>query len=430
MFGLTGDLGQKKLFPSLYDLAAAGLLDVPVIGVARSEYTDAELREMFDEALSDYHPAGGQPVDQAVAASIDLRYVQGDSTETAVYDTLAERLDGCSEPLIYAALPPDIFGSVARGIHQSTLPATTRLVVEKPFGNDAESARELYDDITAELPPEQLFIVDHFLAKASIENILTVRTVNPLIDAALNADHVDAIDIVMSETGGVDGRGSFYEGVGAIEDVVQNHLLQLLAMATMDPPADDSVDALHASRSALLAHVQPAEAGDVVLGQYEGYRDLDDVADDSTVETFVSLLLTIDDERWRGVPISIRTGKQLADDRTEVVFHLKQTAERSTRHGNRIRFTVKPEPSVSFDLDVIDPDTHDHYPTTVYACGPNDHGSLGDYATMFDNAMNGDNHHFAQIDSIVASWEVLAPLREADLPLHTYEPGSNGPSPT
>ena len=427
MFGLTGDLGQKKLFPALYDLAAAGLLDVPVIGVARSSGSDPELRALFNDALSGYQPAGGKPLDQSIADSIDLSYVQGDSTATDVYDTLADRLDGCRRPLLYAALPPAIFGSVARGIHGSSLPDTTRLVVEKPFGDSADSAQKLYDEITAELPAEQLFIVDHFLAKASIENILTVRSVNPLIDAVLDADHVEAIDIVMSETGGVDGRGSFYEGVGALQDVVQNHLLQLLAMATMDPPAGGTDDALHAARSALLERIETVHVGDVVLGQYAGYRDLDDVADDSTVETFVSLLLTIDDDRWRGVPVSIRTGKRLAQDRTEVVFHLKQTAKYSTRNGNRVRFTVKPHPSVAFDLDVIDPESHEPRPTTVFACGPDDHGDLGDYAVMFDNAMNGDDRHFARIDGIVASWRVLAPLLDADLPLHTYEPDSDGP---
>ena len=427
MFGLTGDLGTKKLFPALYDLAAAGRLDVPVIGVGRSEHSQADIRAMFDEALDDYEPANGRPLDRSIADAIDLTYVQGDTTETATYDLLADRLSGCSHPVVYAALPPDLFGSVARGIHQGSLPDATRLVVEKPFGDDAESARALFDDITSELPAEQLFIVDHFLAKASIENILTVRSVNPLIAAVLDADHVEAIDVVMSETGGVDGRGSFYEGVGAIEDVVQNHMLQLLAMATMDPPDDGSTAALHAARSALLERIEPVRPDDVVLGQYAGYRDLDDVADDSEVETYVSLLLTIADDRWRGVPVAFRTGKRLAEDRTEVIFHLKQTAERSTPNGNRVRFTVKPQPSVSFDLDVIDPETHEHRPTTVFACGPDDHGALSDYAVMFDNAMNGDDHHFAQIDSIVASWEILEPLRHADLPIHEYEPGSTGP---
>jgi glucose-6-phosphate 1-dehydrogenase len=205
-------------------------------------------------------------------------------------------------------------------------------------------------------------------------------------------------------------------------------MLQLLAMATMDPPQNDSDEALHAARSALLERIEPVRVDDVVLGQYDGYRELDDVADDSDVETYVSLSLTIDHDRWRGVPVTMRTGKRLATDLTEVVFHLKQTGRHSTRHGNRIRFSVKPRASVSFDLDVIDPDSHEPRPTTVYACGPQDHGDLGDYAVMFDNAMSGDDHHFAQIDGIVASWRVLAPLLVADVELRTYQPGTDGPT--
>ena len=285
----------------------------------------------------------------------------------------------------------------------------------------------LYDEINDELPSTQLFIVDHFLAKASVENILTVRTVNPLIDNSLDAEHVDAIDIIMDESGGVDGRGSFYEGVGAIRDVVQNHLMQLLAMVTMEAPSDDTDEAFHDARRTLLEVVEPIAPGDVVLGQYEGYRDLDDVADDSTVETFVSLVLAIDNDRWRGVPISIRTGKCLREDRTEAIFHLRNTTRHDTTTGNRVRFTIKPQAAVSIDLAVMDPVTHEPRPTTVHACGPDDHGPLGDYAEMFDDAMNGNHRHFAEIDGIVAAWRALAPVFAEEHRLHVYSPGSEGP---
>jgi glucose-6-phosphate 1-dehydrogenase len=428
MFGLTGDLGRKKLFPAIYELAAAGRMDGPVIGVGRSDRTDAELREMFEDALADHEPAGGGDVDPAVTRSVNLSYIAGDSTEQAVYDTLATRLAACRRPLVYAALPPDLFGAVASGIAAADLPDSTRLVVEKPFGDGADSARELYDDITASIGPERLFIVDHFLAKAAIENMLIVRAVNPLLGNSLDATHVDAIDLIMHESGGVDGRGSFYEGVGAIEDVVQNHLLQMLAMVTMEPPTDDSDEAHHEARRALLAAIQPVRPDDVVLGQYAGYRDLDDVDDDSTVETFVWLALSIDNDRWRGVPISVRTGKSLREDRTEAIFHLRNTSPHHSNHGNRVRFSVKPHASVSFDLDVMDPATHEPRPTTVVACGPADHGELGDYAVMFDNAMRGETRHFAQIDGIVEAWRVLGPLLDERPPLHEYEPGSSGPS--
>lgn len=430
MFGLTGDLGRKKLFPAIYELAAAGLLDGPVIGVGRSEHTNDDLREMFREAVADQRPADGRGVDSEIVDRVDLSYLRGDSTETTVYSGLAEQLEGRKCPLVYAALPPDIFGAVAGGIAASTLPEATRLVVEKPFGDGVESARALHRTITEAMPADQLFIVDHFLAKAAIENILIVRSVNPLVQNSLDAAHVDAIDIVMHESGGLDGRGSFYEGVGAIKDVVQNHLMQTLAMVTMDAPADESDGAFHDARLALLDAVLPVPANDVVLGQYDGYRRLDDVADDSSVETFASLVLAIDNDRWRGVPITIRTGKRMAEDRTEAVFHLRNSSPGSSPHGNRVRFTIKPNASVSFDLDVIDPETHAPKPTTVYACGPDDHGGLGDYAVMFDNAMNGDTRHFARIDGIVAAWRILEPALAADHRLHVYEPGSLGPDVT
>ncbi len=427
MFGLTGDLGRKKLFPAIYELAAADRLPGPVIGVGRSAHGDDGLRAMFDDALRDHEPAGGGTIDRDLAKSIDLGYVQGDSTESDVYDQLADRLKTSRQPVVYAALPPDIFGSVASGIAGSGLPAATRLVVEKPFGDDAASARQLYADITEAVPADRLFIVDHFLAKASIENILTVRSVNPLIANSLDAEHVDAIDIIMNESGGVDGRGSFYEGVGAIKDVVQNHLMQMLAMVTMDAPANESDEAFHAARQRLLEAIEPVAPRDVVLGQYAGYRELDDVADDSTVETFASMMLTIDNEHWRGVPVSITTGKRLHEDRTEAIFHLRNTAPRDTTTGNRIRFTIKPHAAVTFDLDVIDPATHRPRPTSVHACGPDDHGRLGDYAVMFDNALDGDTRHFAQVDGIVEAWRVLEPVLEASVQVRPYEPGSTGP---
>ena len=400
---------------------------VPVIGVGRSSHSDRDLREMFDDALGDHQPAGGGTVDLEVARSVVLAYVQGDSTEQTVYDDLAARLTASDHPLVYAALPPGIFGSVASGIASSNLPSSTRLMVEKPFGDSADASRELYAEITESVPASQLFIVDHFLAKAAIENILTVRTVNPLLANSLDAAHVDAIDIVMHESGGVDGRGSFYEGVGAIRDVVQNHLMQMLAMLTMHAPVSDSENAFHEARNALLEAVLPVAESDIVLGQYDGYRELDDVADDSRVETFASLILAVDNDQWRGVPISIRTGKRLHEDRTEAIFHLRNSSDRATSTGNRIRFRIKPHAAVTFDLDVIDPDTHQPRPVSIDACGPDDHGGLGDYAVMFDNAMNGETRHFAQIDGIVEAWRILAPVLDGDHEIHSYPPGTDGP---
>ena len=226
-------------------------------------------------------PAGGVDVDPDVVESIDVSYLSGDSTDTSTYDELADRLQGCERPVVYAALPPGIFGDVARGIAASSLPDTTRLVTEKPFGDDAESAHQLYDEVVEALGPDRLFIVDHFLAKSAIENMLTVRTTNPLIANSMCAQFVESIEVVMDEQGDVEGRGSFYESVGAVDDVVQNHLLQTLAVLTMERPADDSDEAYHDARSELLRAIAPFAAARALFGQYGGYRDHDDVADDS-----------------------------------------------------------------------------------------------------------------------------------------------------
>lgn len=430
MFGLTGDLGRKKLFPALYELAAAGVLDVPIIGVGRSEHSDDELREMFRDALADHAPADGSDVDWAIVDGVALRYLAGDSADAATFDELAARLDGAQAPLIYAALPPDLFGDVAAGIEASNLASGTRLVVEKPFGHDVESSQQLWNDITSRMPEDRLFIVDHFLAKSAVENIAVFRHANALIANSLDRDHVTAIDIEMSEQGDVDGRGSFYEGVGAINDVVQSHLLQTLALALMDPPDDSSADDFRRERSAMLAAVRPVDPATVVLGQYDGYREHDGVADDSRVETYVSMELAVDNDRWRGVPINIWTGKHLENTSTSVTFHLASPSNSPSTVPNRVRFEIKPTAAVALDISALNADTHEPEPVTVHACPPSRHGALGDYATMFDNALSGEQRHFATIDGIVEAWRIIEPITGADLELHPYAAGSSGPTAT
>ncbi len=431
MFGLTGDLGRKKLFPALYELAASGNLGVPVVGVGRSEHTDDELRTMFHDALADHEPADGSTVDTSVIDGVDLSYVSGDSTDAATFDALLDHLGGVrggvQTPLVYAALPPDLFGDVAAGMAASDFPDAARLMVEKPFGDGVDTARELWDRITEHISADRLFIVDHFLAKSAIENMAVVRHVNALIANSLDSAHVASIDIDMSEAGDVDGRGSFYEGVGAINDVVQSHLLQTMALLMMEAPDGSSVDDYRRERVALLGHVDPVDSGTVVLGQYDGYRDHDGVDEASSVETFVSLRLNVANERWDGVPVTITTGKNLSRSSTTATFHLRDTAPSPSAVPNRIRFEIKPNPALALDIAVLDGEHHEPKSTTMYACGPEDHGELGDYATMFDNARRGDQRHFADIDGVVEAWRILAPLADADLELHAYQPGSDGP---
>ena len=426
MFGLTGDLGDKKLLPALVELAAGGELDHRVVAVGRSDLDTDEIRRRLDAALAEHEMLADDERARAALAGLDLHYVRGGVDDDETWDDVADRLADASRPVVYAALPPDLFGTLAERVAASTLPDTTRLVVEKPFGHDAASARELWRDVTARLAPERVFVVDHFLAKTAIENLLTVRTCNAVIANNLRPGLVERIDVLMHETGGVDGRGSFYEGVGAMRDVVQNHMLQLLALATMPLPADRSDAAYLDARRGLLAAIDPVDPTVVTLGQYDGYRDLDDVANDSEVETFAALELSIDAEPWRGVPVRLRTGKRLHEQRTAVVFTIRSDHARGV---GRLVFDVSPSPCISIELDVLDADGGDHATHTIVLAGrpDSDHDGLGDYATMLRGALHGERRHFATIDDILAGWRIVDPIAEHRPEIRPYEPDTRGP---
>lgn len=418
MFGLTGDLGEKKLFPALAELVEGDRLRGPVIGVGRSAYSVDDLRAMFLEAVSDEQ--------RPLVDQLDLRYVEGDSTDRATYELIAEALDGATCPVVYAALPPELFATVADLMHSSPLPDTARLVVEKPFGNSVASARELYDSIVSVIPSEQLFMVDHFLAKASVENLLAFRSANPMIEAAMRSGPVQRIECTMAEAFDVDGRGSFYDSVGAIKDVVQNHILQMLAVLLMEPPLDDSADAFDAARANLLGAMRPIDPGDVVLGQYAGYLDTEDVADTSETETFVACRMQIDNPRWDGVDLVVRTGKALASTYTETVIVFSDGSDDVP--PNRLRLRLKPEQSTHVEFAVFDDEADSNLSPALLHSTPAPTPTLGDYASMLDEAMSGNQRPFARIDDTLAAWAVVAPMLAIDGPPETYEPGSMGPS--
>lgn len=421
MLGVMGDLGEQKLFPAIVELARADVFGGPIVGVGRSERTDDDMREKVARAAADIDDDGTEVT--ALVEPIDIGYVSGDATDAATFDTVASRLGDVRRPVVYASLPPDLFGSVAAAVAASGLPDTTRLVVEKPFGSDAADARRLHREITAEIDAERLFVVDHFLAKSSIENLLTFRCANPMIDSLMHTGHVDRIEITMAEEFGVDGRESFYDDVGALADVMQNHLLQLVAVLTMESPSDGSEAAFDRSRAELMSSIRPLEPSDVVLGQFDGYTDADEIDGDSATETFAAVRLAIDNERWRGVPVVVRTGKRLAATVTQAVVVFEGGAT-----PNRLRFGIKPDSSVVLELGVLDPTDHGVRPTELTACAPGDHGPLGDYATMLADAVAGERRHFAGIDGIAAAWRVIDPIRSIDLAPETYEPGSWGPA--
>lgn len=439
MFGLSGDLGDKKLLPALAELADAGEIDHPVVAVGRRELSVDELRSRLREAIDDRGDEA-PAIDDRTVDRLDLHYVRGDVDDAATFEAIADAIGDASRSTVYAALPPQLFGTVAGELAASAFGSDARLVLEKPFGNDEASARELWEEITSQIEPERLFVVDHFLAKASIENLLTVRTHNALIANNLQPGLVRRIDVIMHESGGVDGRGSFYESVGAIRDVVQNHMLQLLALATMRRPADDSDEAYLTARQRLLDAVAPADPATATLGQYEGYRRLDDVDDDSSVETFAVLEVAIDADPWRGVPIRLVTGKCLHEQRTAVVFTVgtRRPDDRAepadgAGHGDgagcgRLVFDISPTPCISMELEVLDPDGHGATSVTLAAPQQERHDGLSDYATMLRGALHGERRHFATIDGILAGWRVVDPVLSDRPAVVDYRPGTLGPT--
>ncbi len=422
LFGITGDLGASKIIPALGELARAGHLDgVPVVGVGRSSRSDDEIEAMMRDALD--------TTDSDLVERIGLRYVSGDAADPSTFEVLADRLGDASTPVVYAALPPAAFGDIARAIDASSMPDGTRLVLEKPFGDDAGSAEELHRDVARSIGEDNLFIVDHFLAKAAVENLLTVRTKNAMFDHLLRRRVIGSVTVEMLERGDVTGRGSFYEAVGVVDDVVQNHVLQMAAFALMEPPSDDDESTSRTMRAATL-DAMTIDPDSIVMGQYAGYRDHDDVADDSDVATFASFTVHVDTERWRDVPIHVVTGKALDRDSTSVTFDLAGPGE------NSIRFGVKPDPAISVSIAVLDTDADHHDRSEVslsrreaVLCGPSTHGEheLGDYATLLDDALDGAHDHFAGIDDIVSAWRLVDALRVDGQP-RSYPRGSSGPA--
>ena len=420
VFGLTGDLGHDELLPAIVLLHATGRLGIPVIGVGRSAPDDISqvLRDVVGPRLA---ARAGSTIDRLVN-DIDLRFIEGDATDADTWKRIDAELGDVQLPAVYAALPPDLLGEVAACLADSTLPDSSRLVLEKPFGHDRSSAIELHEQITARVDEGRLFLVDHFLAKASVRNLVTVRR-SPILDLALDAEHLESITIEFPEPGGLEGRGSFYEGVGGVvPDVVQNHLLQTVACALLDPPPTPATaDALRRARIELLQRIAPIDPDDAVLGQYRGYRDVDDVDDNSAVATFVDAALSIDAPRWADVPIRLRTGKRVADGPFEISWNL---ADRAGGLPHAVRARLKPDTSVQIDLARLDPDTHGT--TTSVACTAveADHGALDAYATLLGDAIVGEQRHMSSIDEVVESWRIVEPILGPRADLVEYDAGA------
>jgi len=428
-FGATGDLVYKEVFAALQGLVRDEGFRMPLVGVARSPWTPEQFRARARESLEQ---KGIFDPDAFAELAGLLQYVSGDYGAPETYARIRETIGEARRPLFYMAVPPSVFPVVTAALAASGRAEGARVVVEKPFGRDLASARELNATLLRHFPDDAIFRIDHFLAKEAVQNLTYTRFANPLLEPIWNRDHVRSIQITMAEDFGVKERGGFYEEAGAIRDVVQNHLLQVLAIVTMDPPVGNNPDAYRDEKVRLLKAVAPLKPENVVKGQYRSYRSARGVAPDSTVETYVALKLFIDSWRWAGVPVYIRTGKELAVSATEIFVEFKRPPRETFGEvvppgSSHVRMRISPDIAIGMGLRVKVPGEQmvgRDLELTLTSC-PSD--GQPPYQRLFSDAIQGNHELFARQDGVEESWRIVGPVLDGQAPVYPYDAGSWGP---